>query len=99
MKRRRDIDHDFTIHFKKPIGWSDTIFVHYFEQRPGGLGTPWPGLPMSSEGNRWFVHHLFGINPTTIVFSDDEGHQTDDLQRDREGWFDGGRWYDEKPRD
>ena len=42
VKRRHKIDHDFTIHFKKPAGWSDTVFIHYFEKRPGGLAPPGP---------------------------------------------------------
>ena len=90
---------DLVIHFKRPIAWRDTVYLHYWAAVPGNRETAWPGLAMTDEGDGWHVARLAGITAASLVLSDGAGHQTADLRRDREGWLAAGRWHDARPED
>ncbi len=87
-----------SLHFQRPPEWAPSVFVHYWNARPGGDGTTWPGIPMSAAGDDWFVVVLPGLTAVDLVFTDGRGRQTVDLHRDRDGWYEvGGRWHDTAP--
>ncbi len=81
------------VHFKKPDDWAEPLFVHYWDD---GRRTAWPGKPMIAEGEGWFHSVLTDVQRATLVFNDNGGHQTGDLERGSEGWYDGS-WHDRKP--
>ena len=90
---------NLTVHFKKPDGWADTIHVYYWDTRPLRQATDWPGAAMTAEPDGWFVYTFNGIEAAQIVFNDARSRQTDDMHRDRGGWFDtNGQWSDKKPK-
>ena len=78
------------VHFRKPADWGEP-FVHYWNSQ---RRTTWPGEQMSAEGDGWYGHSL--AEGATVVFNDNSGHQSPDLERQRGGWYDG-EWHDEKP--
>ena len=89
---------DLIVYFKKPADWADTLQIHFWDTRPPAAMIDWPGVPMSDDGNGWFVYRFDGISTARLLFHDNRGRQTMDLQRDRLGWYtlDGG-WFDENP--
>ena len=90
---------ELIVHVKKPRGWQDTLKLHYWNTAPVSSATTWPGLPMTAEGNDWFVYRFEGIEAASIVFNDGAGQQSADLRRETEGWFfDDNRWYDQNPQ-
>jgi hypothetical protein len=89
---------DLIVYFKKPADWADTLQIHFWDTRPPAAMIDWPGVPMSDDGNGWFVYRFDGISTARLLFHDNRGRQTQDLQRDRLGWYtlDGG-WFDHNP--
>lgn len=84
----------FTVYFKKPSDWADTLKIHFWQPGPPGASSTWPGIPMRAEDNGWFSHH-FDEPSAWFVFNDGQGRQTNDLHRDRDGWLgEDGRWRD-----
>jgi hypothetical protein len=51
---------------------------------------------MTAEGDDWFACSLAGVRSATLVFNDNKGHQTPDLELNRDGWYDG-TWHEAKP--
>jgi len=88
-----------TVHFKKPADWADSIHIHYWDTQPGGAATAWPGVPMTSAGDGWFVYHFEGIQSASIIFNDAQGRQTSDLRRECDGSYLNGDWYAQQPKD
>jgi predicted nucleic acid-binding Zn-ribbon protein len=82
------------VHFRKPDDWAGSIHCHYWGADK--TGTVWPGKPMQDLGDGWFRFTIPGLAAATIVFNDTAGHQTPDLNRDRDGWYDG-RWTNDRP--
>ncbi|MGZ8218263.1 alpha-amylase family glycosyl hydrolase [Methylomagnum sp.] len=87
---------NFTVHFKKPADWADTVHIHYWQAGHEATCSSWPGVPMRSEGGGWFAHD-FGDGGASFVFNDGHGRQTADLAWHRDGWFEDGRWSDHPP--
>jgi glycosidase len=88
----------FTIHFKSPSGWGETIRIHYWDTSPAVPATSWPGVAMTPEANDWFLYDFETADVASIVFTDGAGRQTGNLRRDRNGWFyTNNTWYDENP--
>lgn len=87
-----------TVHFKKPSNWN-TANVHYWNNSPAGTipVSNWPGPSMTSEGNDWYSFVFANVSSTNLLFNDNGGSKTDDLFRDREGWYKDGVWYDSDP--
>ena len=89
---------DLIVHFKKPEHWSEPVRMHYWDSRPGRGATHWPGVVMTAEREGWFVYTLKEVRAASLVFTDGRGNQTEDLWRDREGWFYlDGSWHDRSP--
>ncbi len=91
---------DLLLHFQPPADWTDTIHVHYWDQRPDGDSTDWPGVRMMPDPDApgWYRCELSNTGQARLVFNDGQGHQTEDLFRDRPGWYrlDSG-WQDQRP--
>ncbi|MCW5699553.1 MAG: starch-binding protein, partial [Rhodospirillales bacterium] len=52
---------NLVVHFKKPADWADSVHIHYWDMRPAGDGTPWPGVAMTAEKDGWFVYRFKGV--------------------------------------
>jgi hypothetical protein len=88
---------ELTVYFKKPADWANSIYIHYWDTRPGGSGVDWPGAPMVAMDDGWFVYRFNGIEAASLIFNDCQGWQTSDLRRESPGFFMNGRWYDQQP--
>jgi glycosidase len=90
---------DLIVCFRKPADWADSVHIHYWDARPHGHGSTWPGVPMRLEAG-WFIHRFKDTEAVSFVFNDNHGRQTGDMYRDRGGWYAGdGRWHDQPPRE
>ena len=88
---------DLIIHVQKPADWAEPLHVHFWDARPGGVSSTWPGLEMSREGGGWYVYRFRGVQAARMVFNDGQGRQTRDLYRDHEGWLEAdGQWSDSR---
>jgi glycosidase len=88
---------DLVVHFKKPVDWTAPVNIYFWDTHPQGQSAHWPGIAMTNKEDDWFVFQFTGVVAARLVFNDGR-QQTQDLQRDREGWFYGGQWYDENPQ-
>ncbi|MDX9721509.1 MAG: starch-binding protein [Myxococcota bacterium] len=85
------------VHFHRPAGWADTVYIHYWDTSPAVGETQWPGELMQSEGDDWYSYLIKGAVSASIVFNDGSGQQTGDLSRALEGWYYEQQWFDAKP--
>lgn len=84
---------DLTIHVRKPADWAEPVRIHYWDARPAGQSTTWPGVAMTWDGEGWWRITLAGIEAAAMVFTDGAGRQTGNHWRERDGWLDtDGRW-------
>ena len=88
---------DLVVHLRKPNDWAKPVRIHYWNTWPEQHQTTWPGVPMTVEADEWFVFRFEAVSSANLLFTDGHERQTNDLWRDREGWFRNGRWYDENP--
>jgi len=86
-----------SLRFAVPPGWSEPPYIHFWHTDPSGPDTTWPGQPMRSLGDRWWLAELADVSAASIVFHDNCGRQTADLRREGSGWYVEGRWTDERP--
>ncbi|KAA1247824.1 alpha-amylase family glycosyl hydrolase [Aquimarina sp. RZ0] len=88
------------VYFKKPPTWSQ-VNVHYWNEFPNVLSTSnWPGPSMNRIDNSdWYVYIFEGVESTSLLFNDQGSTKTDDLTRNRDGWYYNGVWYDSNPED
>jgi len=88
------------VYFKKPASWSQ-VNVHYWNESPDVLpASNWPGPQMSRIGNTdWYEYIFDGVTSTNLLFNDNGNAKTNDLSRDRDGWYENGAWFDSDPRD
>lgn len=84
-----------TVHFK-PTGYTDPE-LYYWSVTPSGQATSWPGEQMIAEGDGWYQYTLNGASCANVIFSNNGGGQSPDLNRCSEGWYVDGVWYDNKP--
>lgn len=85
-----------SVGFRKPDGWAEPLFVHYWASAPGVAEPGWPGVAMSSAGNGWWTYRIGGTKAADLLFHDNRGNQTGDLHRERSGRLDrDGRWTDD----
>ncbi len=97
----------FTVNFKKPSGWGNTINVYFYDTSTGstipGIAS-WPGESMTnSTGTPWYSYQFsppsdIAANDIRLIFNDGT-NQTDDLARSTNGWFDNGTWTNTCPSD
>ncbi len=89
---------DFTVYCKKPIDWQGTLYVYCWDTHPDrDTHKAWPGEPMTAIEHDWFTYSLTGVTHTRLLFHDNHGNQTPDLQRDRTGWYDLHAGWSEQP--
>jgi glycosidase len=91
---------DLIVACERPTGWAEPVRVHYWEQSPGGVDSPWPGVPMEPdpEHDGWWIYRFPRTQAVRLVFTDGHGHQTPDLMRERSGWLDAlSHWHDQAP--
>ncbi len=89
-----------SVYFEKPTNWN-TANIHHWNGSPSGVvsNSNWPGPSMIDEGDGWYRYDFVGITSTNIVFNDNGGSQTGDLNRINTGWYDiDGVWHDTDPR-
>ncbi|WP_282086456.1 starch-binding protein [Aquimarina algiphila] len=86
------------VHFKKPANWSQAN-VHYWNELPDVLTTSnWPGPQMTRiENSDWYTYIFEGVESINLVFNDNGGLKTNDLSRNKDGWYDNGQWFDNQP--
>jgi len=85
----------FTVHFKKPADWADSVHIHFWQA--AGAESAWPGVSMTAGPDGWYSHR-FHAPAAHFVFNDGHGRQTADQHRDKDGWFgEDGHWYLGKP--
>ncbi|MDH7447026.1 starch-binding protein [Aquimarina sp. 2201CG14-23] len=87
------------VYFKKPSSWSQ-VNVHYWNESPDVLPpSNWPGPQMNRINNSdWYEYIFEGVQSTNLLFNDNGGAKTDDLTRNKDGWYEAGTWYDTDPR-
>lgn len=89
---------ELTVRFRKPAGWAEPLYVHYWATDPAVPEPGWPGEPMADAGDGWWTHRIDGARTANLIFNDNSGHQTGDLYRDRSGGLDhDGGWVDDQP--
>ena len=72
--------------------------IYYWNSLPDNIKVDWPGVPMKSEGEDWYVYEFSNKDKINFIFNKD-GNQTEDLTRNTgEWWFKNGKWYDRDPR-
>ena len=87
-----------SVRFRKPAGWAEPLYVHYWATDPGVAEPVWPGIPMTDAGDGWWAHYIEGTRAADLVFNDNSGNQTGNLHRDRSGRLGGdGGWVDDEP--
>lgn len=86
------------IYFKKPDNWN-SVNVHYWNEVPANTLTPssWPGPNMTPDQNGWYKYVFEETESVNLLFSDNSANKTEDLLRDRNGWYDGSTWHDTCP--
>ncbi|MBN2695846.1 starch-binding protein [bacterium] len=87
-----------SIHFKKPESWNSSVNLYYWETTPITDSIEWPGVAMISDGDDWYSYTIENVKSASIIFNDG-ANQTDDLTRDKNGWYYKNVWYDSKPNE
>ncbi|WP_072159064.1 starch-binding protein [Persicobacter sp. CCB-QB2] len=75
--------------------------IHHWNASPEGslANSNWPGENMS-QSNGWYAFTFpESVSSTQLLFHDNNGNQSEDLSRDRNGWYRNGQWYDTEPDD
>ena len=39
---------ELVIHFRKPVHWANTVYIHYWDTQPSATASVWPGVPMTA---------------------------------------------------
>ncbi|MBB6110036.1 Glycosidase [Mucilaginibacter lappiensis] len=88
----------FTVYFSPPPGWSTGIKIYWWNALPSGVlaDGSWPGVTMTNNGNGWYSYTFTNITSTNLIFNDGS-NQTDNLSRNKTGWYVNGTWYDSNP--
>ena len=93
---------DLVIHFQPPQTWAPPFYLHFWDRVPGAAASGWPGVRMepSTARSGWYCHRFPQTASVRLVISDGRGHQTPDLERDRDGWLDArGHWHGVCPKE
>lgn len=87
----------FTVYYSNPEEW-DEVYIWAWEEGGENLSEEWPGEPMEApeDDDVWWSYEL-PHNIDRVIFANAAGdEQTDDLERNSTGWFDGFNWFDEE---
>lgn len=87
---------NFTVYFNNPDEW-ENVYAYVFD--PGHY-IGWSGELMDDPeaGSIWYSYDI-PETFSTIIFNNNAGNQTDDLERNSTGWYDGtsDTWFDLGP--
>jgi alpha-amylase len=88
-----------TVYFMRPSDWASTIRIHHWNALPTGAqaNTAWPGTLMDNEEDWYSFTFNPSVTSSSLIFNDGNGRQTADLNRDKDGWYYNGQWYDSNP--
>ncbi len=88
----------WTVNFYRPSTWGTGINIYWYNALPtGSLPSPsWPGVPMTTGGDNWYIYTFTNIASAVVIFNDGSA-QSADLPRSTTGWYLDGVWYDTKP--
>ena len=88
----------FTVSFYRPSTWGTSLNIYWYNAIPDGSlpSPPWPGVPMTNNGDGWYTYTFSSATAATIIFNDGT-NQSVDSYRDKNGWYMNGVWYDVKP--
>ena len=88
----------WTVNLFKPATWANTINIYWYNALPSGSlpSVPWPGVPMTNNGDGWYSYTFTNISSAVVIFNDGS-NQSPDLPRSTTGWYLDGVWYDTKP--
>jgi glycosidase len=80
---------DFTVRFLRPADWAEPVMIYTWGPGSGGKESDWPGVPMAAdlEVPGWYEFRFTDVPRVQLLFHDDQGHQSPDLERGRDGWF------------
>ena len=80
---------DFTVRFQCPADWAESVMIYTWGPGSGGEESDWPGVPMAAdpEAPGWYRFRFTDVPRVQLLFHDDRGHQSPDLERSRDGWF------------
>ncbi|WP_281987448.1 starch-binding protein [Aquimarina aggregata] len=91
----------FTVNFKKPSGWGNTINAYFFDASANSAlpGTSnWPGQQATNlSGTQWYSYTVTPQAGTSaddirVIFNDGGSNQTGNLSRNTIGWYTDGTW-------
>lgn len=79
------------IHFRRPLGWTNTPSLYWWQPTPAVASPGWPGTTMQEEGNGWYVLEVPGARCANVIMNNTSSPQTaDQLNICGEQWFDNG---------
>ncbi len=86
----------FTVYYNNPDEWTD-VYTYAFSST-GGEYISFPGELMNEPpgGTVWYSYDV-PVTFDRVIFNNNAGDQTGDLERNTDGWFDGNQWYDQEP--
>ncbi|MGD8588263.1 MAG: alpha-amylase family glycosyl hydrolase [Chromatiales bacterium] len=84
---------DFIVRFLCPAHWAEPVMIYTWGAGSGEKESVWPGVPMAPdpEAPGWYRYRFTDVRRVRLLFHDDQGHQSPDLERNRDGWFSFGR--------
>jgi glycosidase len=88
----------FTVYFYKPEGWN-TPKIYYWDVKPTGIAAnaTWPGPDMTLVEGNWYKYTFAQASSASFRIHDNNGKQTADLTRGKDGWYYDSQWHDTKP--
>ncbi len=80
---------DFIVRFLRPTDWAEPVLIYTWGPGSGRKESVWPGVPMAADTKApgWYQFRLTDVPRVQLLFHDDQGHQSPDLERSRDGWF------------
>jgi hypothetical protein len=86
------------VHFYKPDSWGDAVpNIYFWNASPTAMSVEWPGLAMHHDGHGWYSYTIKGAIASNIIFNAPGHPQSADLYRNRDGWYEDGKWHEKKP--
>lgn len=80
---------DFVVRFLRPADWADSMMIHTWGAGSQGAAARWPGAAMQAdpEAPGWYRFRISDAASVQLLFHDNQGRQTPDLERGDDGWF------------
>ncbi len=89
---------EIIVHVRRPADWASPVLIHFWDVKPRGQATAWPGIAMTEGSDGWSHYLLEDASFARIVFNDGAGQQSADLERTAGEWYwADGIWSPSKP--